>query len=61
MSASIALRSASFEVRKAAARRNEFSLLAALSKALELARQVGDTGAVNAKTVARIRQQILAA
>lgn len=61
MSASIALQSASFEVRRQAASRNEFSLIAALSKALELARLVGDTGAVNAKTVAKIRQQILAA
>lgn len=62
MSASIALRSATFPVRRQAASTDiGFSLIAALSKALELTRLLGDTGTVSAKTVAKIRKQILAA
>lgn len=57
--ASIALSFAT--ARPAAPARREFNLLSVLSTALELARQVGDSGSVNAKTIARVRKQILAA
>jgi hypothetical protein len=62
MNASIALHTATVPARaQVTAAGREFSLLAALSKALELTRLVGDTGSVNAKTVAKVRAQILAA
>ncbi len=61
MSASIALRSATLPVRRqAASAGSSFSLVAALSKALQLSRLVSDTGAVSPRTVAKIRKQILA-